>query len=71
MNNFPYVLAVEKLAGITVPGKAQMIRIMMAEFFRIASHLVWYGTFAQDVERCPRSSICLVTGKRVFDIVRP
>jgi NADH-quinone oxidoreductase subunit D len=47
-NNFPYVLAVEKLDGITVPEHAEYLRVIMAELQRIASHLVAVGSFLND-----------------------
>ena len=48
-NNVGWVLAVEKLAGIEAPPRAQYIRMMIAELARITSHLVAVGSFAMDV----------------------
>ncbi|WP_052014692.1 NADH-quinone oxidoreductase subunit B/C/D [Desulfovibrio sp. X2] len=48
-NNLSYVTAVEKLAGIEVPERAQCIRVMLSEFFRLSNHLLWYGTMVQDL----------------------
>src|SRR5579862_6534713 len=49
-NNLVYALAVEKLIGdIEIPPRAQWMRVMLAEFSRLSSHLVWLGTHALDI----------------------
>src|SRR4030067_2652864 len=47
-NNLGYVLAVEKLAGIEVPERAECLRVIMAELQRIAAYLIAVGAFLNE-----------------------
>ena len=47
--NLAYSMAVEKLCGMKIPEKAQVIRVIIAEMNRIASHLVGMGAYGLDL----------------------
>ena len=47
--NFAWVEAVEKMAGIQVPERALVARVILAELNRVASHLLWIGAFLLDL----------------------
>ena len=48
-NNFAYALAVEKMAGIEVPERAQYIRVIMAELTRLINHILLVGFLLNDL----------------------
>ncbi|MFZ0051605.1 MAG: NADH-quinone oxidoreductase subunit D, partial [Desulfobaccales bacterium] len=47
--NQGYCMAVEKLLGITVPERAEFIRVILSELNRISSHLLWIGAYLLDL----------------------
>jgi NADH-quinone oxidoreductase subunit C/D len=49
INNVGYCMAVEKLLGIAAPSRADHVRLMLSEFYRIADHIVCIGTNLVDV----------------------
>lgn len=48
-NNYVICHAVETMAGITPPERAEYLRILAMELGRVASHLVWWGTYLLDI----------------------
>lgn len=47
--NWAYALAVERLAKIQVPERAEYMRVIYGELNRLMSHLLWYSAFGMDV----------------------
>ena len=69
MNNLPYILAVEKLADIKVPARVETIRVMLAEFFRITSHLLYLGTYIQDVGGMSPVFFMFTDRMKAYDVI--
>ncbi len=64
MNNYGYVLTVEKMLGIPIPERAQVIRVIMTELQRVASHLFWLSTHVLDVSGPGMSLLMYATRER-------
>ncbi len=70
-NNLGYALAVEKLMGVEIPQRAQVIRVIMAELQRLASHLFWLGTHVMDASGLNHALLMYVLREReqILDIL--
>jgi len=68
-NNLAYCLAIEKLAELDVPPRAQAIRVLLVELQRISSHLVWLGTHALDLAAMSVFLYCFREREMILDIL--
>lgn len=68
-NNLAYVMAAEKLLGLEIPERAQVIRVLMCELQRIASHLVWLGTHALDLGAMSMIFYCFRQREKIMNII--
>jgi len=67
-NNLGYALAVEKLLGAEAPPRARVIRTILTELQRIASHLFWLGTHALDIGALTPLFYCLREREEILKI---
>ena len=66
-NEHAYVMAVEKLAGIEVPLRAQYIRVMYDEITRVLNHLLWLGAHGLDIGAMTVFLYCFREREDLFD----
>jgi NADH-quinone oxidoreductase subunit D len=67
-SNLAYCLAIERLAGLDVPRRAQVARVALVELTRIASHLVWLGTHAIDLAAMSVFLYCFREREMILDV---
>jgi NADH-quinone oxidoreductase subunit D len=68
-NNLAYVMAAEKLLGLEIPERAQVIRVLMCELQRIGSHLVWLGTHALDIGAMTVFFYCFREREKILNLI--
>ncbi|HTL69680.1 MAG TPA: NADH-quinone oxidoreductase subunit C, partial [Candidatus Eisenbacteria bacterium] len=67
--NFGYALLAEKAMGVTAPARAEHIRVVTTELNRIASHLLWMGTFLLDLGGFTPFFYCFDDRENILDIL--
>ncbi len=67
--NFGYAVLVEKAMGIQPPPRVEAIRVLTTELNRIASHLLWIGTFLLDLGAFTPFFYCFDDREKILDIL--
>lgn len=67
-NNLPYVRALEQLAGIEVPDRAQCIRVLLSEIYRLSNHLSFLGIMGHDLGAMTPNFYTYRDRERLMDI---
>ncbi|MGI8668252.1 MAG: NADH dehydrogenase (quinone) subunit D [Aridibacter sp.] len=68
-NNLAYVMAAEKLLQIEIPERGIVIRVLMCELQRIASHMVWLGTHALDIGAMSVFFFCFRQREKILNLI--
>lgn len=68
-NNLAYVMAAEKLLQLEIPERAQVIRVLMCELQRIASHMVWLGTSCLDMGAMTPFWFCFKEREKILNLI--
>ena len=68
-NNLAYVMAAEKLLNLEIPERAQVIRVLMCELQRIASHMVWLGTHCLDIGAMSVFFYCFRQREKILNLI--
>src|SRR5690349_18758486 len=69
-SNWAYALAIERLAGLVVPERAEFLRVITGELSRIQSHLIAIGTYGQDIGNTGTAFLyCLREREEILDML--
>lgn len=64
-----YCMAVEKLIGLTVPERAEFIRVITNELNRLTSHLLWFGAYLMDLGAFTPFLYCFDDRENILDLL--
>ena len=69
MNNCGYAMALEKLAGLRVPERGQILRVLLMELSRIGAHLIYLGTTGIDLGAVTMFFFCFNEREKLYDLL--